>query len=167
MKGVRSLLPFFLFITIIFGNASLVNAQEPPTEKELAIKNLVDSQQYVFHAQSANPSGGRTRQLTSEYFVLVTRDTILSELPYFGRAYSANIGSSDGGIQFTSVDFVYKAEPRKKGGWEVAINPRDVTGAKQFFMTIFENGTATLRVNSNTRQSISFNGYIEARKSGR
>ncbi|MEO5593959.1 MAG: DUF4251 domain-containing protein [Chitinophagaceae bacterium] len=130
--------------------------------KIAAIKELIANQAYVFKAQSTTPLSGRLRQLTSEYDLQVAKDTIISHLPYFGRAYSAPINPSDGGIQFTSKDFDYKLTDKKKGGWNVAIKFKDAKDVQQMQLSIFNNGTASLQVISNNRQSISFNGYIAA-----
>ena len=130
--------------------------------KIAATKELITNQGYTFKAQSATPLSGRLRQLTSEYDLQVAKDAIISQLPYFGRAYSAPINPSDGGIQFTSKDFDYKLTDKKKGGWNVAIKFKDAKDVQQMQLSIFNNGTASLQVTSNNRQSISFNGYITA-----
>ena len=124
MKTFKGILPFLLFMEVFTGNTNIVIAQKKVPAKEVEIKNLLDSQQYIFYAQSVIPSSGRQRFLTSEYTVTISKDTIVSYLPYFGRAYSATIGSTDGGIKFTSVDFDYKISERKKGGWDISIHPK-------------------------------------------
>ncbi|HTE29828.1 MAG TPA: DUF4251 domain-containing protein, partial [Chryseolinea sp.] len=63
-------------------------------------------------------------------------------------------------INFTSVSFDYKYSQRKKG-WDLTIKPKDANGIQDLSFTIFDNGTASLRVNSINRQPISFNGYLE------
>jgi hypothetical protein len=146
------------------GDVQLVTAQKSTPAKEAVIKNLVNSQQYVFYAQSALPMSGRQRFLTSEYTLYVSKDTVISDLPYFGRAYSAPINLAGGGINFTSTSFDYQLKARKKGGWDITIKPKDTPEVQQLMMTIFENGTTSLRVSSNNRQPISFNGYITTRK---
>ena len=153
-NGVRLLMMFFL--------ASLVNNLTAQSTKpsEILTQRLVDSQQYIFHAQTVSPMNGRQRFLTTDYTIKVSKDTIITDLPYFGRAYSAPINPSDGGIQFTSTSFEYKVTPRKKGGWDITIQPKDARDVQQMILTIFDNGKADLRVNSNNRQPISFNGYI-------
>ena len=153
-NGVSLLMMFFL--------ASLVNTLTAQSTKpsEILTQRLVDSQQYIFHAQTVSPMTGRQRFLTTDYTIKVSKDTIMTDLPYFGRAYSAPINPSDGGIRFTSTSFGYKVTPRKKGGWDVTIQPKDARDVQQMILTIFDNGKADLRVNSNNRQPISFNGYI-------
>lgn len=136
-------------------------------DKKLAIKSMVDSSQFVFHAQTAIPTQGPTRQLTSEYDFSISRDVVISHLPYFGRAYSVTYGSADGGYNFTSKEFEYKSTARKKGGWQISIKPRDVPDFREFLLTVSENGYGTLQVASNNRQPISFTGYISELKSGK
>ena len=164
MKTIQRLVSAIFLVIAFVGINQLANAQKPPSEKEIAITKLVDSQRYVFYAEKVNPSGGGQKILTSEYTLKVSKDTIICDLPYFGRAYSAPIGTTDGGIVFTTTDFEYKNEPRKKGGWDIFIRPKDVQGGQQVNMTIFSNGNTSVQVTSNNRQPISFNGYIEERK---
>lgn len=128
------------------------------------IKNVIDSKNYVFTAQSATPIGGRYRQLTSDYDLRIVGDSVVAFLPYFGRAFSAPMDPSRGGIQFTSTDFGYEQTDRRKGGWIISIKPKDVQDVRELTLSVTESGRATLQVLSNSRQSISFNGYVAARK---
>jgi hypothetical protein len=141
--------------------------KDKDAEKIAATKNLVDSQNYVFIAQSASPMSGRVRQLTPDYDLKITKSSIVSYLPYFGRAYTAPLDPTQGGIQFTSKDFEYTATPRDKGGWDVMIKPKDYRDVQQMSLSISSTGYATLQVTSTSRQPISFNGYIRATKKRR
>ncbi|HEY6978149.1 MAG TPA: DUF4251 domain-containing protein [Chitinophagaceae bacterium] len=143
------------------------SAKDSKASKELSVKNMVDNRNYVFVAQIALPVTGGMKQLTSYYDLQVSKDTIVSALPYFGRAYTAPIDPSEGGINFTSTNFDYTTTVRKKGGWDVLIKPKDGKDVQQLFLTISENGYAVLQVASNNRQAISFNGYITERKQKR
>jgi hypothetical protein len=168
MKMPNNLLKktFLLFILAFVSQSSLLYAQsakaDKQAEKTAAIKNMVDSQNYVFKAQSAMPMSGRTRQLTSDYDLKVTKSEVVSYLPYFGRAYTAPIDPTQGGIQFTSKDFDYTVAARKKGGWDIQIKPKDYRDVQQLSLSITESGYATLQVTSTNRQPISFNGYVTA-----
>lgn len=165
MKSSKNLLPATLLLFLLaFINPSSPLYAQATDDKATVIKNLIDSQNYVFKAQSAMPMSGRTRQLTSDYDVKVTKIQVVSYLPYFGRTYTAPINPSDGGIQFTSKDFDYTVSPRKKGGWDIQIKPKDYRDVQQFSLSVSQNGYATLQVTSTNRQAISFNGYITAIK---
>jgi len=108
-----------------------------------------------------NPLRGRSRTLTSEYDVKINNDSLVSYLPYFGRAYQAPMDPSQGGIQFTSTSFSYEVNANGKNGWDVIIKPKDYQDVQQLSFTIFDNGSATLNVVSTQKDPISFNGNVE------
>jgi hypothetical protein len=137
--------------------ATIIQAQE---KKEQTTQQIVESKNYIFKAESVNPQRGQLRHLTSEYDLVVTSDTVTAYLPYFGRAYAAPIDPSEGGIKFTSADFNYTVEKKKRRSWQIMIKPKDASDIQALYLTIFDNNKATLRVNSLNRESISFNGYI-------
>jgi len=133
-------------------------------DKKAEVKNSIEARQFVFSAQTALPFSGSSRQLTPEYELKISKESVTSYLPYFGRSYSASYNSSDGGFKFTSVKFDFIAKPGKKGGWDISIKPKDVTDVRELSLIISENGYATLHVTSENRQPISFSGYITAIK---
>lgn len=139
----------------------MAGAQEKDPAK---VKALVESKNFVFVADYVNPQSMRSRSLTtSDYDLTIKPGEVISYLPYFGRAYSAPI-NSEGGIKFTSKDFDYKLVKAKAHSWDISIKPRDASDVQQLYLTVFDNGTATLSVNSTNRQNISFRGYIVAGK---
>lgn len=134
-------------------------------QKKETVADWIQHKTFSFRAQSATSMQGRTIQLTTEYRVDVAPEAALAYLPYFGRAYSAPISTTDGGIKFTSKDYTYTVKQRKKGGWDVTLVPKDAKGVRQLFFSISENGYASLQVTSQNRQPISFYGTIQAPKS--
>lgn len=151
----------FLLITLPFSQISF--SQAPKNLQPLKAETtgeLVANKSFIFLVTTVLPTGGAARQLTSYYDIKITKDTLISNLPYFGRAYSAPIGTTDGGINFTSAKFEYTISDRKKGGWDILIKLKDQDDFKQMSFTVFDNGSASLNINSNNRDPISFNGYI-------
>jgi len=151
---------FLLIINLSFAQTK----QEKKAAKKAQLKEMVEAKRYVFIAQSVMPMGGKTRQLTSLYTLNVKPDTLVCDLPYIGRAYSAPMGSTDGGIKFTSTDFDYSMTPGKKGGWKISMNTKG-QNSERLALSISDSGYASLQVSSNDRQSISFSGIVEAQKS--
>lgn len=147
----------FIIILMSLLPASVVLSQE---DAALNVQEILETKNFIFKAETVSPARGRTRQLTTEYDVVVKPDTVICYLPYFGRAYTAPIDPSDGGIKFTSAEFNYILEKRKKQRWDLTITPKDARDVQVLYFTIFENGRASLRVNSTNRQGISFNGYV-------
>lgn len=147
----------FIISLILVATAGVAMSQEEPA---LNVQEILETKNFIFKAETVSPARGRTRQLTTEYDVVVKPDTVICYLPYFGRAYTAPIDPSDGGIKFTSAEFDYTLEKRKKQRWDLTITPKDARDVQALYFTIFDNGRASLRVNSTNRQGISFNGYV-------
>jgi hypothetical protein len=129
--------------------------------KDSLLKELIASQRFAFIAQTATPLNGHIKQLTSEYDLIIKKDTVEAYLPYYGIAYSPSIGTTDGGIDFKTTKFTYTIKDRKKGGWNITITPDNIPSSQKLVLDISSSGYATLDVNSNSRQSISFYGYIK------
>jgi len=158
-----------LFLILVTSTSSqLCFAQDSKKEKQAAeaesTKNLISNKQYVFEAQSTTPTGGKLIQLSYGYAVKVSGDTLISNLPYYGRSYTATLPSENNGVNFTSVNFEYKIEERKKGGWDIIMIPEDYSDVQKLFLTVFENGSASLLVISKSKSNISYSGYITAPK---
>lgn len=159
----KVVLLLLLLTTVTATIASAQTKQEKAAAQAAAIKKLVDDQRYVFIAQTVLPQSGRTRQVTPDFDFTVTKDTIVSYLPYFGRAYNVT-PSMEGGIKFESTDFEYTRTENKKGGWSILIKPKDVKEIQAVRINITESGYAYVQVQSNNRQPISYNGYITEKK---
>ena len=146
-------LAFFVWFVLI---ANGTYAQEEP-----ALRDQIKNQRFEFLAESASPLRGRMIFLTPGYNLKVSKDSVVSNLPYYGRAYQANLDPSKAGITFTSTDFEYSKKDRKKGGWELTIKAKDQQNSPQIFITVSPNGSASVRVNATDRQSISYNGRVK------
>lgn len=172
MRTIRNILALAaVFITI------QASAQ---TDKETTVK-VINNQNFTFNATTAMPlasydvnkvlsrlpGGGGTGviQLSgSQYQLIVTKDSIEAYLPYYGRAYTATMNPDDSGIKFKSKKFSYKTDKKKKGAWVISMNFKDTKDTQSMTLNVSENGYATLNVNSNNRQPISFNGYLSESK---
>ena len=168
MKSVKRIAIYLTLLMVIMSQANFILAQnskkEKKAKKEAEIKNLVDSQNFVFKAQTALPMGRRSVNLNSDYDLRVTKEEVVSYLPYYGRAYSTTPGSSNG-LDFTSKDFEYTMkETKKNDGWDIVVKPKDTQLAREMLLTVFKNGSASLQVTSNDKQNISFSGYVTANK---
>lgn len=157
MKNIKI---FLLFSAVNIFTAFSVKAQDKTPEE---VKKILESQNYVFKANMAYPERGKSRDLTPEYDLTITPKSIISYLPYFGRAYAAPMPSSEGGIKFTSADFEYSTSKKKKS-LEITIKLKDVSDVRELYLSIYDNGNANLRVVSTNREGISFSGYIKEGK---
>lgn len=153
MSGLLSLILVLL--------ASCSGSKPATTLSETEVARMVEAKDFSFRAEQMMPSGGRTRILNETYLFKVSPQEIVSDLPYMGRAFSASVGASDGGMRFTSKDFTYQQTPGKKNSWNITINPKDQSDVRECQLTVYSNGSADLLINSNNRQQIRYNGYIQ------
>jgi hypothetical protein len=146
-----------LFLIFLLAITVPVCAQ---ADRTAAIKALVDAKSYDFHATTATAMDGMVKNLTSEYLVKMSPDSIVGFLPYFGRG---NAPTMDGdGISFTTKDFSYDSRPTKKGGWEITIRPKDdgQRSVSQLYFSIRSNGLTTIHVMAPHKDPITFDGEI-------
>ena len=88
----------FLGIVLFCAGQSLFaqSKQERKEQKERVVREIVDSGRIKIDVDRAVPMAGRSVNLTSPYSLEIHGDSILSYLPYFGRAYSAPYGGGEG-----------------------------------------------------------------------
>lgn len=147
------------------------------TDKATTAK-IVAAKTYTFVARSATPlnvqdisavmsqmqgnmQGGTINLNEAYYEVKVTPDSIIAFLPYYGRSFTAPINQTEGGVKFTSTKFEYKGTKGKKRGWTVVIQPKDTKEDFRLALDIGDEGYATLSLNSNAKQSITYQGYLK------
>lgn len=149
------LLLFMLFVS------EYTHAQNDKQSREETIKSIIEKKRYRFSALTVNPLRGRIRNIAMDnHFIKVSPDSLVVDLPYFGRAFTAPIGGTSGGFNFTSTEFDYQVTKTKKGGWDIIISPQK-NDVRKITLMISPGGNTTAIVTSNSRQSISYNGLIE------
>jgi hypothetical protein len=163
MKTLKNL---SLLLLLLIASFQIANAQttkkQKQAAKEAAIKKSIDAKQYTFVANYVLPQRGGGRVLTSDYDLRVKPDSVISFLPYFGRAYfDVAYNPTEGGIKFTSTKFGYDVKEKKKGGWEITIKPTDAKNTDRLILNISPDGYASLSVTSNNRDFITFDGYLK------
>lgn len=128
------------------------------------IGQLLERKQFVFIPQTMSPTGGRTQQVTPDFFFRLSGDTLQSYLPYAGRSFTGPTNPTRGAMDFSTTDFGYQVAKGKREATNITIEPRSGTDVRQITMQIFSNGNASLQAVSNNRQSISYNGRIQAKR---
>ena len=149
-------------VAFILGCSNTRILNDDQLTDSLAVKNIIDSQHFVFIPRYVNPMGFRRRELTPGFELSISKDSLISYLPFFGRGYTAPISPADVDFDFTSTNFTYSVKPGK--GWNISIKPKDQMYLQETYLRVFENGSASLNVISINRSSISYDGYITRRK---
>ena len=152
-----TLKPALLFLLATF---SIQIKAQSDQDKHAQLKSLIDSKKYLFNALSASSLRGKTFQLTGEYFLKMNQDSLIVDLPYYGRSYSSDYPATDLSIRFKTNQFTYTSDTTKKGGWNITIIPKSQPRATKIFMSVSSSGYCNMSINSNSRETISFYGTI-------
>lgn len=168
--GMRTKIFFVAFITFLM--AITINTASAQTKKETRektkaaeVQKLLDSKRFSFKAQTAQPLRGGTINLTSDYELVIKKDSLQSYLPFFGRAFTAPMNPTESPLIFNTTNFNYSAASGKKGAKNITVEIKDQNAnVRRFYLSISGQGYATLQVLNSNRDPISFNGYIAAVK---
>ncbi|WP_297905864.1 DUF4251 domain-containing protein [uncultured Parabacteroides sp.] len=133
--------------------------QERKEKKEKAVKEVVDSGRIKIDVDRAVPMAGRSVNLTTPYSLEIHGDSILSHLPYFGRAYSAPYGGGEG-LMFKEVAVEKERTSKKKGRSEIKFRVKTKEDIYTFRVEVYPNGSATINVTPVNKQSITFYGDV-------
>jgi hypothetical protein len=163
MTRLATIPKLFLTTSLLYFSVA-VGAQQANDKKEDKVavtKSLVESKHYMFVPQSMTPQRSQTRQVSFGYDMRVTGDSVNCYVPYIGRSFISDYGSNDGSIRFNTSDFIYKVVEQKKGGWIITITPNNVRNVRQVTLRVASEGRTTVDVSSNTRDMITYNGFIQ------
>ena len=157
---MKTQLMYSTFVLVLFLTAC--SSTKTTSETISAITRKVESKDITVTVHYANPLRMRQIVLTSEYDLRLKNDSAFAYLPYFGVAYSAPYGSSEGGIKFAEPMNDYAITPNKKSnGWDIHFKIRSKGDIYEIFMNIFNNGSALFSVTSQKRDMISFSGEVK------
>jgi hypothetical protein len=163
LKYILQLSFLVIISATIFGCSGTKLVKSDPPMEAASVKNLIDNQSFVFIPKYVHPLSGRTRNLDYGFQISVSKDTIVSYLPFMGRGYTAPLSPTDIDFDFTSTNFKTIVSPSKRG-WNISIKPKDKGTVSELYFTIYDNASASLNVVSNDRSAISYDGYITERR---
>ena len=143
------------------------------------VNSLLQSREFTFMAERANPTSYDVVNVLSSlpnsnssnilnldygYTLVIRKDQVSIDLPYFGRMYKPNFDTEKNGIKFVSKDFSINETPGRKGSSVYRILMKDQNNLNQIVLEVYKNGKAYLNVGANDRQPISYDGYIMENK---
>lgn len=157
---------FTIMLALLIGSAGSVyaqNKQEKKEQKEKEVRELLQNGHFTIDVDRALPMSGSAVNLTSSYSLEMRGDSVISHLPYFGRAYSVPYGGGDG-LRFSKLVTDKKIEFDDKGMAQIKFETRTDEDNFIYEIKVFDNGSATIFVQPTNRQSISFHGSLATDK---
>ena len=157
---------FMLLLALLVGIPTLSAQQskkEKKEQKKEAVMKLIESENYKIDVNTAMPMRGRSIPLTSSYSLEIRNDSVISYLPYYGRAYSIPYGGGNG-LNFKAPLKEYNMKLDKKGNSVITFTARNPEDKFDFRVKVYSNGSTSIDVNMQNRQSISFQGELDVKE---
>ena len=123
MKAIRIILSLLLITAMGISTLSAQTKKERKELKKQVVEKLVTSGKYKIDVNRALPARGRSITRTSPYSVEIRNDSVISYLPYYGRAYSIPYGGGEG-LNFKAPITDYQLDRDKKGTAKIKFSAR-------------------------------------------
>lgn len=138
-------------------------AQTDKKEDEDArrIQEMVENKDFRIDVTKAIPMSGPLVNLTNTFFIKIDESTVVSALPFYGRAYSVPYGGGEG-LNFEGTVSDYTFEKNKKGTLSIEFKTKSKDDYIQYRILLYPNGSALINVQPTHRQSISFQGNLKS-----
>lgn len=156
----------FLFLSLmsiaLAACSTLSSAEKAEREAKhaQAVEKALSDRHYTVNVSVAIPRRGNVVHVSSDYSLQVKGDTLISYLPYFGRAYSLPYGGGKA-LNFTAPIKEYQSEMGCKGNTKVEIIVDNEEDIFTYRLDIFPDGNTSIDVSSRNRESISYSGQLE------
>ncbi|SFG26524.1 DUF4251 domain-containing protein [Prevotella sp. KH2C16] len=134
-------------------------AAKEARKRQQLTENLND-RHFTIHVDYMQPMRGPMKRLTSDYELTLHGDTLISYLPYFGRAYNVPYGGGKG-LSFTTLIRDYQVVEGRKDNYLVEIKARNEEDEFVYNIEVFANGNASISVQAHERDAIRFTGAME------
>ena len=138
------------------------------TREERALREAREAQMVVDNLQSGNfrididrmyPVRGTSQHVTN-YSVSVKDGELNSHLPYIGQAWRVPYGGGHA-LNFKAKIGSYNVTRTRNDGYEVRIFVKEDEDQHIYLLTVFDNGRASLDVQSQNRERISYSGLMD------
>lgn len=160
---MRKLFALFAIVMLLASCAtSKLTPEEKAKKQNLMTQRVLealDNKHYTIDVNYVYPKRAPAHNLSYGFTLEVRGDSLISYLPYFGRAYSVPYGGGNG-LDFTARMSNYVAYRTKKDLTRVDIDVENENDTYSYRLEIYDNGSASIDVNARERESISFSGEM-------
>ncbi len=160
----------FAFAVLIAGSvlSSLAQSNKKLSKDEkrerlaAKVKDSIDNKSFTINVNMAYPQSHAAINLTSNYSLRLIGDSIISYLPYYGRAYRVPYGGGKA-LNFSDKVIDYKTTYPKKNLTRILFTVKNDEDTYKYTIEVYDNASSTINVSSNQRQYISFSGELETK----
>ena len=123
------------------------------------VTNALNNRDYKIAIDRMYPMRGSSRHVSFGYSVEVRNDTLISYLPYFGRAYNVPYGGGKG-LNFSAPIGSYQEFMKKNGQRYIEIGVTNDEDTYFYTIEVFDNGSSSVDVRARQRERISYSGNV-------
>lgn len=149
-----------LALSMLCGCATSEERAARAAEQAVLVKKALTERNYKIGVDYMYPMRGGSKRVSYGYSVEVRNDSLISYLPYFGRAYSLPYGGGKG-LNFSERINNYQESQMKNGQRQIEIGVKNDEDTYQYTIEVFENGKSSISVRCTTRDRISYSGEME------
>lgn len=152
-----------LFVVALAACSSLTPLEraERDAKTAQAVETALAERHYKVEILMMNPRRGAAVNVSPDFLLEVRGDTLVSYLPYFGRAYSLPYGGGKG-LNFTAPISEYRTTKERNGATLITMKVINEEDVYLFRLEIFSNGSTTIDLRPRERESISYSGQMVA-----
>ena len=151
-----------LFAVALAACSSLTSAErdERDAKRAQAVEKALAERHYKVEISMMNPRRGSAVIVSPDFSLKVKGDTLVSYLPYFGRAYNVPYGGGKG-LNFTAPISEYHSSKERNGATQITMKVINEEDVYTFRLEIFSNGNASIDLTARERESINYSGQME------
>ena len=164
MKNINKLLIIFFVLSFNYSFAQMTKKEVRQQKKEIKaikINQLINQKQFIFKANSLTSNSGYNKTLSSNYDLILKKDSVMAYLPFWGKAYTS-LFNDEGGIKFNEKMKEFQYDDLEKKGHNINFSVKTKDDTFHFNLNISTQGYANVIVTSNNKSRISYYGQIEA-----
>ncbi len=149
----------YLYLLITAATIMACASLTPAEQKELArkVNAALDNRHYTIDIRTMSPLRGPMKTVNSDWSLEVKGDTLISYLPYIGRAFSVPYGGGMG-LNFTAPISDYQERPGSKNARQITIQVSNNEDTYTYIIEVFDNGNSSIDVQARNREGISYSG---------
>ena len=146
----KGLLAILAIVALMTGCATSAEKMARQAEVAAQVKEALQDRHYKIDVHMMYPRRGSSVNVSSNY----------SLEPYFGRAYNVPYGGGKG-LNFKALITGYRSELGNKGLTRIQISTENEEDQYLYYLEIFNNGEATIDVQSRQREFITYSGRMD------
>ena len=128
--------------------------------RQMAVLGAIDMKRWHIDITTMNTMRYGSRTVTPDFYLELRGDTLRSYLPYLGQAQVSQFSPSIG-LNFEEPVRQYMESRPKSKYTQLDIDVRTREDSYHYVIDIYDSGEATIRVRSQYRDPVSFDGTME------